>query len=79
LASNREIPASTKKTTKTAYPPNRLCSKENAKREVDTTGPVARAIEMAVWLKPFVAPRDRLLGADDVTKMNMEPEKKWLS
>lgn len=34
---------------------------------------MARAIETVVWESPFVAPSERLLGAELVTYMNMQP------
>ena len=63
------------KTTYTAYPPRRFFSTEYEKRDVDKAGPMARAIEPVVCERPLVAPKDRLLGDEEVVNMNIVPAK----
>jgi len=50
--------------TYTRCPPSRFRCSERAKREVDAAGPIALMTETQVCDKPFVAPRDRSLGAE---------------
>ena len=57
----------------TPYPPNQLCSKEVANSDVAAAGPTARTTEATTWATPFTAPRERLLGAEDVTYMKTAP------
>jgi len=63
------------KITYTAYPPRRFFSTEYEKRDVDKAGPMARAMETVVCERPLVAPKDCLLGAEEVTNMNIVPAK----
>jgi len=70
-ANNSEKHVNKMKTTYTPYPPNKLYSAEKAKRDVDMAGPIARAMDTVVWESPFVAPSERLFGADDVTNIKM--------
>ena len=63
------------KITYTAYPPRRFFSTEYEKRDVDRAGPMARAMEPVVCERPLVAPKERLLGAEEVVNMNIVPAK----
>jgi hypothetical protein len=53
-----------------------LFSTENAYSDVAKYGPMARETETVVCDNPFVAPRDRLLGAAVVMNMKILPIEK---
>ena len=57
----------------TAYPPIQLCSSDVAKRDVEAPGPIARVLAPMTCATPFTAPRQRLSGAEDETKMKIAP------
>jgi len=57
----------------TAYPPRRFFSTEYEKRDVDKACPMAQAMETVVCERPLVAPKDCLLGAEEVMYMNIVP------
>ena len=47
--------------------------REKANSDAAAAGATVRWIETIVWARPFVAPRDRLLGAEEDTYMKTEP------
>ena len=53
----------------TAYPPSQLRSSEVAKRDVEAAGPIALVTDPMSCATPLTAPRQRLSGAEDETKM----------
>ena len=55
--------ASTKNIKYTRLPPSILLSFENANMDENAAGPMARAIEVVVWLRPFIVPSECLFGA----------------
>jgi len=64
-------------TTYVKFPPRTLLFREKAKSEAAAAGATVRWIETIVWARPFVAPRDRLLGAEEDTYMKTEPNGKF--
>jgi hypothetical protein len=60
-------------TTYVRYPPKMSFLTEKAKRDAAAAGATVLWIETTVCARPFVAPRDRLLGAAEHTYMNTEP------
>src|ERR1700722_17310888 len=61
------------RTANPAYPPNKFRTTEYANREDENAGPVAREMDTVVCAKPFIVPRERLFGAEEVTKINTQP------
>ena len=68
-----KVNAATTRHTYTAYPPSQLRSSEGAKSDVDAAGPTARITDAINCATPLTAPRERLLGTEDVMKMNIAP------
>ena len=64
-------------TTYVKFPPRTLLFREKAKSDAAAAGATVRWIETIVWARPFVAPRDRLLGAEEDTYMKTEPDGKF--
>jgi hypothetical protein len=64
-------------TTYVKFPPSTLLFREKAKSDAAAAGATVRWIETIVWARPFVAPRDRLLGAEEDTYMKTEPNKSF--
>jgi hypothetical protein len=60
-------------TTYVKYPPKMSFWTEKAKSDAAAAGATVLWIETTVCARPFVAPRDRLLGAAEHTYMNTEP------
>ena len=50
-----------------------LLFREKANSDAAAAGATVRWIDTIVWARPFVAPRDRLLGAEEDTYMKTEP------
>ena len=63
----------TTRTTYVKFPPKTLLFREKAKSDAARAGATVLWIETTVWARPFVAPRDRLLGAEEDTYMNTAP------
>ena len=61
--------------TYTSKPLSRLCSIDAANTEVVAAGPIARIAAVTAATSPFVAPKERLFGAERVTKMKAHPNK----
>ena len=64
-------------TTYVKFPPRTLLFREKAKSDAAAAGATVRWIDTIVWARPFVAPRDRLLGAEEDTYMKTEPNKEF--
>ena len=55
--------ANTRSTRYTRLPPSISHSFEKANKDENAAGPTARAIEVVVWLRPFILPSEYLFGA----------------
>lgn len=64
-------------TTYVKFPPRMLLFREKAKSDAAAAGATVRWIETIVWARPFVAPKDRLLGAEEDTYMKTEPSEEF--
>ena len=51
--------------------------REKANSDAAAAGATVRWIETIVCARPFVAPKDRLLGAEDDTYMKTEPDEEF--
>ena len=60
----------------TPYPPKMFRWTQNENSDVERAGPIALAIETVICERPFVAPSDRLLGAEVVIYTKIVPKNK---
>lgn len=73
LASQTAKHVTEPKNAYTAYPCSRFFSTDREKSDVASAGPMERAIETVVCERPFVAPNERLFGAEAVINMKIVP------
>jgi hypothetical protein len=64
-------------TTYVKFPPRTLLFREKAKSDAAAAGATVLWIETIVWARPFVAPRERLLGAEEDTYIKTEPNEEF--